>query len=69
MHKVLSLAIKIILTVTFLSACSNQDDLGTQGKMYVNVLFTPESFCEMGYNDITLKAIETQHLDLGSNFT
>ena len=69
MHKVLSLAIKIIFTVTFLSACSNQDDWGTQGKMYVNVLFSPESFCEMGYNDITLKAIETHSHQYGYEYS
>ena len=41
------------------SACSENEALSTPDKVYVNVLFTPESFCEFGYNDITLKAIET----------
>lgn len=58
MHKFLSIALTY-LTITLFSACSNQDDLGAPHKVYINVLFTPESFCEIGYNDITLKAIET----------
>jgi hypothetical protein len=33
--------------------------LSTPEKVYINVLFTPESFCNIGYNDITLKAVET----------
>jgi hypothetical protein len=69
MLKILSFAIKIILTITILSACSNQDDLGAPGKVYINVLFTPESFCNMGYNDITLKAVETYSHKYGYEYS
>ena len=69
MHKILSLTIKIILTVTILSACSNQDDLGAPDKIYVNVLFTPESFCQIGYNDMTLKAVETYSQQYGYEYS
>ena len=37
--------------------------------MYVNVLFSPESFCVMGYNDITLKAIETHSRQYGYEYS
>ena len=69
MHKVLSLALRLILTLTFFSACSNPDDLGAPDKIYINVLFTPESFCQIGYNDITLKAIETYSHKYGYEYS
>lgn len=69
MRKILSIIITIILAVTLFSACSNQDDLGAPRKVYVNVLFTPESFCVMGYNDITLKAIETYSHQYGYEYS
>ena len=69
MHKVLSLALRLILTLTFFSACSNPDDLGAPDKIYINVLFTPESFCQIGYNDITLKAIETYSHKYGFEYS
>ena len=59
MHRSFFIAIKIILTAIIFSACSKSEDLSTPEKVYINVLFTPESFCNMGYNDITLKAVET----------
>ena len=69
MHKVLYIAIKIILAITIFSACSKNEDLGMPDKIYVNVLFTPESFCEIGYNDVTLKAIETNSLKYGYEYS
>jgi hypothetical protein len=59
MHRSFFIAIKIILTAIIFSACSKSEDLSTPEKVYINVLFTPESFCNIGYNDITLKAVET----------
>ena len=60
MRKALFATIHIILTITIFSACSNNEDLSAPHKVYnIHVLFTPEGFCNMGYNDNTLKAIET----------
>ena len=60
MRKALFATIHIILTITIFSACSNNEDLSTPQKVYkIYVLFTPEGFCNMGYNDNTIKAIET----------
>ena len=59
MHRSFFIAIKIIFTAIIFSACSKSEDLSTPEKVYINVLFTPESFCNIGYNDITLKAVET----------
>ena len=69
MHKVIFTIIQIILTITIFSACSKNDDLGTPDKIYINVLFTPESFCNMGYNDITLKALETYSHKYGYEYS
>lgn len=69
MHKVLSIAIRVILILTVFSACSRDEELGTPDKIYVNVLFSPESFCEMGYSDITLKAIETYSHKYGYEYS
>ena len=60
MRKVLFSIIQIILTITIFSACSkNEEELSAPNKVCVYVLFTPEGFCNMGYNDNTLKTIET----------
>ena len=60
MRKILFAIIQIILTITIFSACSkNEEELSAPDKVYIYVLFTPEGFCNMGYNDNTLKAIET----------
>ena len=59
MHKVFFETIKILLILTIFSACSKNEDLSAPEKVYISVVFTPEGFCNMGYNDITLKAIET----------
>ncbi len=69
MHRIFFIVIKIILTATIFSACSNDEDLGAPNKMYINVLFTPESFCTFGYNDITIKAIETYSHKYGYEYS
>ena len=69
MHKILYIAIKIILTTTIFSACSKNEDLSAPDKIYINILFTPESFCEFGYNDMTLKAIETYSHKYGYEYS
>lgn len=69
MHKALFIAIQIVLTITVFSACSKEENLSTSDKIYVNVLFTPESFCDIGYNDITLKAIETHSHTYGYEYS
>ena len=51
--------IQIILILFTFSACSKDKDLSTPEKVYISVVFTPEGFCNMGYNDIMLKAVET----------
>ena len=37
--------------------------------MYVSVVFTPEGFCNMGYNDIFLKAIESLSNKYGFDYS
>lgn len=69
MHRSFFIAIKIILTAIIFSACSKSEDLSTPEKVYINVLFTPESFCNMGYNDITLKAVETYSHKYGYEYS
>lgn len=69
MHRIFFIVIKIILTATIFSACSNDEDLGAPNKVYINVLFTPESFCVLGYNDITIKAIETYSHKYGYEYS
>ena len=58
-----------ILTLITFSACSKNEDLSTPVKVYVSVVFTPEGFCNMGYNDITLKAIETLSRKYGYEYS
>jgi hypothetical protein len=43
--------------------------LSTPEKVYVSVVFTPEGFCNMGYNDITLKAIEVLSQKYGYDYS
>lgn len=69
MHKIFLTVIKIILTATIFSACSSDEDLSTPNKVYINVLFTPESFCTFGYNDMTIKAIETYSHKYGYDYS
>lgn len=59
MRKILFATFLIILSIGIFSACSKDDNPSTPKAVHIYVLFTPESFCNMGYNDITLKAIET----------
>lgn len=61
--------IKIILTFITFSACSKNEDLSTSEKLYISVVFTPEGFCNMGYNDITLKALETYSQKYGYEYS
>ena len=69
MRKSFFIAIKIIFIAIIFSACSKSEDLSTPEKVYINVLFTPESFCNMGYNDITLKAVETYSHKYGYEYS
>ena len=68
MRKVLFASIIIILTLMTFSACS-KEDLSMPEKVYVSVVFTPEGFCNMGYNDITLTAIETLSKKYGYEYS
>lgn len=58
MRRISLAAIAALSILIAFSACSKTDDLSTPEKVYVSILFTPEGFCNIGYNDITLKAIE-----------
>lgn len=69
MRRAFLAAIKIILTLITVSACSKNQDLSTPEKVYISVVFTPEGFCNMGYNDMTLKAIETYSNKYGYDFS
>lgn len=70
MQKNLFIVIKILLILTIFSACSGRNGgLSMPEKVYVSVLFTPESFCEIGYNDITLKAIESYSSKYGYEYS
>ena len=59
MRRGLFVIIQIILILLTISACSKDKDLSTPENVYISVVFTPEGFCNMGYNDMMLKAIET----------
>lgn len=59
MRRILLATINIILIAITFSACSKTEDLSAPEKVFISVVFTPEGFCNIGYNDITLKAVET----------
>ena len=69
MRKVLFAVTYLILSISIFSACSAYDDLSTPKKIHINILFTPESFCIIGYNDIALKAIETYSHKYGYEYS
>ena len=70
MRRIFFAAIKILLIVTSFSACSKEEESsGTPEKVYISVLFTPESFCNIGYNDSTLIAIETLSQKYGYEYS
>lgn len=69
MRRVLFATIKIILTIIAFSACSKHKHLSTPEKVYISVVFTPEGFCNLGYNDITLKAIEILSQKYGYSYS
>ena len=58
MRRILLATINIILIAITFSACSKTEDLSAPEKVFISVVFTPEGFCNIGYNDITLKAVE-----------
>ena len=69
MRKVLFATFQIILIIGIFSACSKNEDLSMPKPVYIYVLFTPESFCNMGYNDMTLKAIESLSHKYGYDYS
>ena len=69
MRKVLFATFQIILTIGLFSACSKNEDLGMPKVAHIYVLFTPESFCNMGYNDMTLRAIESHSHKYGYEYS
>ena len=69
MHRGLVATIKILLILITFSACSKTENLSTPEKVYVSVVFTPEGFCNMGYNDISLKAIESLSNKYGFDYS
>ncbi|MBO5703331.1 MAG: hypothetical protein J6R91_01980 [Bacteroidaceae bacterium] len=69
MRQLFYTTVNILLTVIFFSACSDHEDSCTPERVSVHVLFTPDGFCEVGYNDITLKAIETYAQQYGYEYS
>lgn len=69
MRRVLFATINIILLLTIFSACSKDEFQGTPEKVYISVVFTPEGFCNMGYNDSILMAIETLSQKYGYEYS
>ena len=69
MRKILFATFLIILSIGIFSACSKDDNPSAPKAVHIYVLFTPESFCNMGYNDITLKAIETLSHKYGYDYS
>lgn len=69
MRREIFATIIIILTLITFSACSKNKDLSTPEKVYISVVFTPEGFCNIGYNDMTLKAIETYSNKYGYEYS
>ena len=69
MRRSISATIKIILLILAFSACSKKENLSTPQKVYISIVFTPEGFCNIGYNDATLKAIETLSQKYGYSYS
>ena len=69
MRREIFATIIIILTLITFSACSKNKDLSTPEKVYISVVFTPEGFCNIGYNDMMLKAIETYSNKYGYEYS
>lgn len=69
MPKSLTAISRLILLILILSACTKEEQLCTPEKVEVRVLFTPEGFCNIGYNDITLKAIEATAQKYGFEYS
>lgn len=69
MRKVLFATFQIILTIGIFSACSKDDNPSAPKAVHIYVLFTPESFCNMGYNDMTLRAIESHSQKYGYEYS
>ena len=69
MCRSISATIKIILLILAFSACSKKENLSTPQKVYISVVFTPEGFSNIGYNDATLKAIETLSQKYGYSYS
>ena len=67
MRRILHAALKILIILVF-AACS-KDDRSTPEKIDVYVLFSPEGFCNSGYNDITLKSIEKSSQKYGFEYS
>ena len=68
MRKTLFATLLVILSLCVFSACSNDDDLIAPKTTHITVLFPPESLCNIGYNDMTLKAIETYSQKYGYDY-
>ena len=69
MRRVLLATIKIILILCSFSACSKDESWSTPEKVYISVVFTPEGFCNMAYNDSILKAIEALSQKYGYEYS
>lgn len=52
-----------------LSSCSKQNRLIDINRIEIKVLFSPEGFCNIGYNDLILKAIEKNALKYGFEYS
>lgn len=71
MKRGLFATIKILIILITFSACSKNEDLSMPEKenVYISIVFTPEGFCNMGYNDISLQAIETYSQKYGYTYS